>query len=125
MDVTEARVPNVAPCYHYASVRIGGMDDDLRSYIRKDVDLLSDTKWKPRKGPAGLSKISSSSILHERVASATLDRDSGNPPDDHPQNRKHKRIILSTCGKQLYLSKTRAGLLRGLIDGTTGMPIHS
>ena len=87
MEVTQAGVPNVAPCYHYASVRIGGMDDDLRGCVRKGVDLLSDRRWKKpsvRTEPAGSSTSFSggSSILHKRVGTATLDRDSGNPLDD-------------------------------------------
>ena len=101
MDVTEAGVRYVAPCYHHASVRIGGRDDDLRSCVRKDVDLLIGKKWRARKRHAGdaLSKTDSSSSLHKRVASTNLGSDrsqkgsrsniqgdpgNGNGPEDQP-----------------------------------------
>jgi hypothetical protein len=139
MDVTEAGVRHVAPCYHCSSVCIGDMDDDLRSCVRKGLDLRSGKKWRARRGRAGvvLSKSGSSSSLHKRVASATLESDrnpkrsrsntkgdsgNDNPPEleDRPQNRVHKRVIMSTCGKQLCLARTRVGVLRGIIDGITG-----
>jgi hypothetical protein len=139
MEVTEAGVRHVAPCYHCSSVSISGMDDDLRSCVRKGLDLRSGKKWRACRGRAAvvLSKSSSSSSLYRRVASATLKSDrnpkrsrsntqgdsgNGNPPEleDRPQNRVHKRVIMSMCGKQLCLARTRVGVLRGIVDGITG-----
>jgi hypothetical protein len=140
MEVTEAGVGKVAHCYHFETVRIGGRDDDLRS-VRKGLNLPSGKKWKAPRAHAGsvlsLSGTGSSSSLRKRVGSTTLDSDrsqkrsrsntqgDSNAPEDQAQNRVHKRVIMVVCGKRLHLTKTRIGLLRGLVDGITGTPIHS
>ena len=141
MDVANAGVRHVAPCYHCASVRTDDdKDDDFSSCVRKELDLLSGKKWKPRKGRAGSvsSMGCSSSSSYKRVASTALDGDrsqkrsrlnaqgdsgNDNPSEDQLQNRIHKRVM-SICGKQLNLAKTIIGLLRGPRDGITGTTIH-
>jgi hypothetical protein len=125
MDVTNADVPNVAPCCHCTSVLVGDQDDDLHSCVRKGVDLLKGTKWRAKKGRAGggLNPVASMTLDNKGSQSSTSG--SGQPPDEQAQNRIHKRVIMSGCGKQLNLASTRIALLQGLIDGITSTTIYS
>lgn len=127
--VESTGVEHVAPCYHSEIVSIGKYNDDLGS-VRRKIDLSSAKMWKPRKPTQTTTFSNSSSSLRKRVASTTLENvpkrprsntegesGTGRTGNCSAPNKLHKRIIMSRCGKALYMASTIAGLLRGLIDG--------
>jgi hypothetical protein len=116
--VTDREVANVAPCYHSTSVRILDTVDDLHHCVRNRVNLLNCEKWGVKKGRA-----SGASMTVDTGSQSTTPGNSP-PPEQQPQNRIHKRVIMSRCGKQLYLASSRTALLRALIDGIAGTTIH-
>lgn len=133
---TRERVQNVAPCYHSETVRIGEMIDDLHCNVRKGIDVSSGNRWKERQEHSNTpaSKCASSSSVHKRQASRTLENKSqkrsrsntegesgnGDTMNRIATNKFHKRIVMSRCGRPVYLANTRLGLLTGLIDGISG-----
>ncbi|TGZ76577.1 hypothetical protein EX30DRAFT_375391 [Ascodesmis nigricans] len=131
-EITKKSVQNVAHCYHSEIVRIGDMNDDLHGNVRKEINLYSGKKLKPRQNhlTTALSKTTSSnSTLRKRVAPTTLEssirkksrsNSEGGNGNGSALNRFHKRIIMSRCGKPLYMAGTRIGVLKGLIGAISG-----
>lgn len=134
-EATEKGVVNVARYYHYETVRVLGTDDDVRSNVRKGLDIMKAENYRPRR-----SMISSStSIAGARtVRTAGLKRLSSQtgaplPPSKRScptsptkagsnalPNRVHRRVIVRDYGRPIYKASSPAALLaalEGCIEG--------
>jgi hypothetical protein len=110
--LTDEGVKNVAPCYHCTSVRVGNKDDDLYSRARKRTDLQASTKWRAKKGCAGvLNRMALIILDNEGSQSSTYGN--GNPPEEQPQNRIHKRVIMSGEGSSSFSRVLELGSCKG------------
>ncbi|KAH6881086.1 serine/threonine-protein kinase Sgk2 [Thelonectria olida] len=133
-DATEKGVVNVARYYHHETVRIRGADDDVRSNIRKGLDITKATNYRP--GRPMLPSSASGSSHKGRSSSAGVKRpsseiDTALPPNkrscsptkasvDAPANRVHRRVILRDYGKPIYKASSRAALLAAMEDCIEG-----
>ncbi len=132
-DMTDSGVVNVARYYYHETVQVCGKDDDIRSNVRKGLDIRTASNYRqglatatpstttvstPRKGRSGSiagSKRSSSQIStplppSKRSCSASPNK-AGN---DTLPNRVRRRVILRDYGKPIYEASSPAALLRAL-----------
>ncbi|KAK3364743.1 hypothetical protein B0T24DRAFT_418960 [Lasiosphaeria ovina] len=93
-EATGKGVANMARYYYHTTVQVNGTDDDVRSNIRKGLDI-------PKQSVVSPSKRSNSASLIKA-------------DDDMVSNRVHRRIILRDYGKSIYKASSRAALLAGL-----------
>lgn len=132
-EATATGVVNVARYYHHETVRIQGVDDDIRNHVRRGLDLSKAKNAIPRPGRQGLPLSSSvSSVSREgrsdskgkkRLLSET-DARSPSAKRSHSEsrtkgvdaafNRVHRRIILRDYGEPVYKASSRVALLSAL-----------
>lgn len=131
---------NVARYYHHETVRVHGADDDVRSNVRKGLDITKATDYQPGRPMLPSSAIASSVSRKGRSgSSAGTKRPSSEtdaallPPSKRPcstsptkasieglPNRIHRRVILRDYGKPIYKASSRLALLaalEGCIEG--------
>ncbi|KAH8651721.1 serine/threonine-protein kinase Sgk2 [Ilyonectria robusta] len=137
-EATEKGVVNVARYYHHETVRVRGADDDVRSNVRKGLDITKATNYRPGRPMLPSSAIASSASRKGRSSSAGVKRpssetDAALPPSkrscsasptkasiDALPNRVHRRVILRDYGKPIYKASSRLALLaalEGCIEG--------
>lgn len=136
-EANDRGVINVARYYHHETVRVGDMDDDIRSNVRKELDITTAENYRaswsalsrstsvagtPRKSrsTAGVKQSSSqtgaSLTLSKRSCSASPTKGAVSPVS----NRVHRRVALHDFGEPIYKASSRAALLRGLEGGIQG-----
>jgi hypothetical protein len=136
-EATEKGVVNVARYYHHEIVRVLGTDDDVRSNVRKGLDIMKAENYRPGCSMISLS-TSAAGSRKGRSSTAALKRSSSQtdaplPPSKRScstsptkagsnalPNRVHRRVILRDYGKPIYRASSRAALLtalEGCIEG--------
>ncbi|KAH7114560.1 hypothetical protein B0J13DRAFT_656314 [Dactylonectria estremocensis] len=123
---------NVARYYHHETVRVRGADDDVRSNVRKGLDVTKATNYRPGRPMLPPSASASSVSRKGRSSSAGVKRpssetDAALPPTkrscsvsptkasiDALPNRVHRRVILRDYGKPIYKASSRVALLAAL-----------
>ena len=139
-EAMEKGVVNVARYHHHETVRVGGQDDDIRTNVRKGLDITRATNYKPEgrmmppstagvQGSTGKGQSTSiSSTSRKRSSNAPL------PPSKRTcssspikgtrrpaiQNRVHRRVIVRDYGKAIYKASSRAAMLAALEGCITG-----
>ncbi|KAG5801754.1 hypothetical protein H9Q74_013828 [Fusarium xylarioides] len=110
-EATEKGVVNIARYYHHETVRIRGADDDVRSSVRKGLDITKATDYRPgrptlpnsvshqgRSNSAGMKRPSSETDAalprSKRSRSGSLTKASV----EALLNRVHRRVILRDFG---------------------------
>ncbi|KAK0722221.1 serine/threonine-protein kinase Sgk2 [Lasiosphaeria miniovina] len=146
-EATGKGVVKVARYYHHETVQVNGMDDDIRSNIRKGLDITGATNYgtgwsvvspstsaagNPRKGQsssaAGTKRSSSQAgapLLPSKRSGLASAIKAGS---DLLLNRVHRRVILRDYGKPIYKASSRAALLAALeacIEGHESLYIAS
>ncbi|KAL6406452.1 serine/threonine-protein kinase Sgk2 [Ilyonectria robusta] len=137
-EATEKGVVNVARYYHHETVCVRGADDDVRSNVRKGLDITKATNYRPGRPMLPSSAIASSVSRKGRSSSAGVKRpssetDAALPPSKRScsasptkasvealPNRVHRRVILRDYGKPIYKASSRVALLaalEGCIEG--------
>ncbi|KAK0612607.1 hypothetical protein B0T17DRAFT_649038 [Bombardia bombarda] len=130
-EATDRGVINLARYYHHETVQVGGTDDDIRSNVRKELDITTAENYRtsrsaiprstsvaitPRKSrsTAGvkrlLSQTGTSLPPNKRSCSASPTKGTISPIS----NRVHRRVVLRDFGEPIYKASSRAALLRGL-----------
>jgi hypothetical protein len=126
-EATEKDVVNVARYFHHETVRVGGQDDDIRTNVRRGLDITKAenyTSRKPMPPPSTtgrrVSRRDGSSSLagHKRSSSCT---DAPLPPSKRTcsssptkpaiANRVHRRVIVRDYGKPVYRASSQTSLL--------------
>ncbi|KAH6952364.1 serine/threonine-protein kinase Sgk2 [Ilyonectria sp. MPI-CAGE-AT-0026] len=123
---TEKGVVNVARYYHHETVRVRGADDDVRSNVRKGLDITKATNYRPGR-PMLPSNASVSSVSRKGETAAALPPSkrscSASPAKASVEalpNRVHRRVILRDYGKPIYKASSCVALLaalEGCIEG--------
>lgn len=135
---TERNVVNVARYYHHETVRVRGADDDIRSNVRKGLDVATATNYRPGRSMLASGASESSASRKGRSSSARMKRpsseiDAAVPPSKRScsasptkasistlPNRVHRRVVLREYGKPIYQASSRVALLaalEGCIEG--------
>ncbi|KUI73383.1 hypothetical protein VM1G_08934 [Cytospora mali] len=130
-EATDQGIINVARYYHHETVQVGGTDDDIRSNVRKGLDVTTAENYRARRpatpqntsiaptlrkgrSTAGLKRSSSqtgaSLPLSKRTCSTSSIKAAGSPDS----NRVHRRVVLRDFGVPIYNASSPASLLRGL-----------
>ena len=138
-EATDKGVVHVAQHYHHETVRVRGIDDDVRGNVRKGLDVTKATNYRqnrsrrsPSTSTAGLSRAGRSSS----IAGAKRSSDQTGaplPPSKRPcstsptkagsdalPNRVHRRVILSDYGIPIYKASSREAVLAALADCIEG-----
>jgi Fungal protein kinase len=129
-EAAEKGVVNAARYYHHETVLIRGKNDDIRSNIRKGLDITKAENYRigslvlPRKGQ------SSCNISRKRSSDCT---NAPLPPTKRPcsssptkagsnalSNRVRRRVILRDYGKAIYKASSPTALLAALEDCIEG-----
>ncbi|KAH8733202.1 hypothetical protein GQ44DRAFT_669076 [Phaeosphaeriaceae sp. PMI808] len=132
-EATEKRVKNVARYFHHETVRVGGQDDDICANVRKGLDIMKATNYKPEipKPPPPPSRtgrrasrrdVSSSVARQKRSSSCTgmalpppSKRTCSSSPTKLPvMNRVHRRVIVRDYGKAIYKASSLIILLTAM-----------
>ncbi|KAF1358632.1 hypothetical protein EJ07DRAFT_122543 [Lizonia empirigonia] len=133
-EATEKDVVNVARYFHHETVRVGGQDDDIRTNVRKGLDITKATNYKPEKlmpPPSTAHRASrrdgSSSLAGRKRSSSTgaplppsKRTCSSSPTKPVIANRVHRRVVICDYGKPIYKASSRTSLLaalEGCIEG--------
>ncbi|KAK4095776.1 hypothetical protein N658DRAFT_570173 [Parathielavia hyrcaniae] len=138
-EATDKGVVHVARHYHHETVRVQGMDDDVRGNVRQGLDVTKATNYwqnRSRRSPStnteGPSRVGRSSSIAGAKRSS---HETGAflPPSKRPcstsptkagrdvlPNRVHRRVILSDWGIPIYKAGSRAALLAALADCIEG-----
>ncbi|OBS20584.1 hypothetical protein FPOA_06941 [Fusarium poae] len=128
LDATEKGVINVARYYHHETVKIRGMDDDIKSNTRRGLDIKSAANFRPpRPTPrnsiaSGVSREGRSSTRSNRKRSSS--QSGAHLPSSKRScsvsptkaistlpNRVHRRVILRDYGMPIYKASSRSALL--------------
>ncbi|KAL2415158.1 hypothetical protein ABEF91_003133 [Exophiala dermatitidis] len=130
-EATDRGVINVARYYHHETVQVKGTDDDVRSNVRRDLDVTTAEDYRagcldmsrrtravgtPRqsRSTGGLKRPSSQTGAFlppsKRLCSVSPEKVTGSPVP----NRVHRRVVLRDFGQPIYKASSRAALLRGL-----------
>ncbi|KAK7421733.1 hypothetical protein QQZ08_009821 [Neonectria magnoliae] len=131
-EATEKGVVNVARYYYHETVRVRGADDEVRSNVRKGLDITKATNYRPGRPMLPSSASASSVSRNGRSSSAGVKRpssetDAALPPSKRScsasstkvstevlANRVHRRVVLCDYGKPIYKASSRAALLAAL-----------
>ncbi len=132
-EATEKRIINIARYYHYKIVQVLGTDNDVRSNIRKGLNITTaanyrlehstklsntSTKGTPQKGrgtnvaSAKRSSSQTDALLSPRkrsCPSSPTKADRSILP-----NRVHRRVVLRDYKMSIYKTSSRAALLTAL-----------
>ncbi|EXK77771.1 hypothetical protein FOQG_17540 [Fusarium oxysporum f. sp. raphani 54005] len=129
-EATKKGVVNVARYYHHETVRIHGMDDDIRSNTRRGLDIKKAANYRPAR-PAPRNVASAVSREGRSTASTSRKRSSSQTGAPLPSskrlcsvsptkgistlpNRVHRRVILQDYGMPIYKASSRPALLAAL-----------
>ena len=128
-QATNAGVVNVARYYHHETVHVGNKEDDIKSNVRKGLDITQAANFK---GARSMSNVrlarncqSSTAIRRKRSSSQTnapmppSKRSCSSSPtklgkDTGVYNRVHRRVILRDFGKPIIKASSRVTLLVAL-----------
>lgn len=132
-EATEKGAINVARYYHHETVRVGGQDDDIRTNVRKGLDITKAENYtakKPVPPPLPLSttgrrasrRDGSSSVAGRKRSSSCTDAPmppgkrtcSSSPTKPAITNRVHRRVVVRDYGKPICKASSRVSLLAGL-----------
>ncbi|KAB5511454.1 hypothetical protein GE09DRAFT_1196784 [Coniochaeta sp. 2T2.1] len=115
-EATDEGVVNVARYYHHEIVRVHGRDDDIRSNIRKGLDVTTAANYRPRRSAVPPSTIATGARRSGRSGSiADPVRHLRHKADiDAIPNRIHRRVILRDYGNPIYKASSRTALLAAL-----------
>ncbi|KAK5996946.1 hypothetical protein PT974_02294 [Cladobotryum mycophilum] len=111
-EATDKGVINVARHYYHETVKVLGMDDDVRNSVRKGLDISKAENYQRR--PVVLLDRSD-----PRVRPALFSPWKTIPfrifnGGDITSNRIHRRVILRDYGTPIYKASSRAALLKAL-----------
>ncbi|OCL07127.1 hypothetical protein AOQ84DRAFT_398643 [Glonium stellatum] len=131
-EATEKRVVNVARYYHYETVRVGGLNDDIEN-VRRGLDIAKATNYKPESSmppPSTTGRRISRQSRSSNIAGQKRSSDTPLPPPPSKRtcsssstksgrrnagpNRVHRRVIVRDYGKAIYKASSRVALLEGL-----------
>ena len=135
-EATEKDLINVARYFHHETVRIGGRDDDIRTNIRRGLDITKAENYTSKKrmappsttGRRASRKDGSSSLAGRKRSSSCTDAPlppskrtcSSSPTKLAIANRVHRRVIVRDYGKPIYKASSQTSLLaalEGCIEG--------
>ncbi|KAL8380591.1 hypothetical protein RB595_005050 [Gaeumannomyces hyphopodioides] len=139
-EATEKGVVNVARYYHHETVQMHGIDDDIRSNVRRGLAITTATNYRPERSMPPPSAIASGPSRRGRSSSSTAGKKRSSsqigaalPPSkrscsasptkasgDALSNRVHRRVILHDYGKPIYKAGSRSAFLaalEGCIEG--------
>ncbi|KAH6703019.1 hypothetical protein BKA61DRAFT_189254 [Leptodontidium sp. MPI-SDFR-AT-0119] len=137
-EATDKGVVNVARYYHHEIVRVLGTDDDVRSNVRKGLDIMKAENYRPERSMISPSRSTVGARKGRSSSTTGLKRSSSQtgaplPPSKRScstsptkagsnalPNRVHRRVILRDYGKPIYKAGSRAALLtalEGCIEG--------
>ncbi|RVD81417.1 uncharacterized protein DFL_009282 [Arthrobotrys flagrans] len=132
-EATNRGVVNLGRYYHHYTVQALGTDDDIRSNVRKGLDITKAEKCRLERSmtPSTADSRKSSGSTANRKRSAS--QSDAPPPSKRSRlasstnidsselpNRVHRRIILRDYGEHIYNASSRAallGALEGCIEG--------
>jgi hypothetical protein len=140
-EATNKGVVNVARYYYHETVRVGGKEDDIRSNVRKGLDITKAANYKAanykaensptrnetrtiRKGQSSTTSRKRSSIQADALMPPSKRFCSRSPTkmgrSNVAQNRIHRRVVIRDYGKSIYKASSRTALLaalEGCIEG--------
>ncbi len=140
-EATNKGVVHVARHYHHETVRVRGVDDDVRGNVRKGLDATKATNYRqnrPRRSPSTSTSTAGPSRVGRSSSIAGAKRSSHEtgaflPPSKRPcsasptkagndvlPNRVHRRVILSDYGIPIYEADSQEALLAALADCIEG-----
>lgn len=138
-EVTGKGVVNVARYYFHETVQVHGTDDDIRSNVRRGLDVTKTTNYRlegsvpppstpvsgaPRNGRS--SRIASKKRSSSQAGAALPPSKRSCPASpttagvDVLPNRVHRRVILLDYGKPIYKASLRSALLAALEGSIEG-----
>lgn len=134
-EVTDKGVINVARYYYHETVRVRGMDDDIRNNVRQGLDMATALNYRPGR-PTQFSNTTAEGPRKGRPSTSRKRPSSQTDPALPPSkrscstsqtkaaavqlNRVHRRVIVKDYGKAIYKASSRAALLtalEGCIEG--------
>ena len=126
-EATEKDVVNVARYFHHETVRVGGQDDDIRTNVRRGLDITKAENYASRKqmpppstsGRRASRRDGSSSLAGQKRSSSCTDAPlppskrtcSSSPTKPVIANRVHRRVIVRDYGKPIYKASSQTSLL--------------
>ncbi|GKU22662.1 unnamed protein product, partial [Fusarium langsethiae] len=127
LDATEKGVINVARYYHHETVKIRGVDDDIKSNTRRGLDIKSAANFRPPR-PTPRNNIASGASREGRSSSSNRKRSPSQTGAHLPSskrscsvsptkaistlpNRVHRRVIIRDYGMPIYKASSRSALL--------------
>ncbi|KAF1362355.1 hypothetical protein EJ07DRAFT_163618 [Lizonia empirigonia] len=135
-EATKKDVVNVARYFHHETVRVSGQDNDIRTNVRRGLDITKAENYAPRKqmpprsttGRRASRKDRSSSLAGRKRSSSCTDAPlppskrtcSSSPTKAAIANRVYRRVIVRDYGKPIYKASSRTSLLaalEGCIEG--------
>ncbi|KAI0514649.1 hypothetical protein F5B22DRAFT_226061 [Xylaria bambusicola] len=119
-QATHQKVTNVARHYYHETVYIQGKEDNIRSNVRRGLDITRASNY--RVGRARNLRVTgskrSSSQTGTLLPPAKRSRSGSTSPTKHDNetllNRIHRRIVLCDYGEPIYKASSRAALLAAL-----------
>lgn len=129
-EVTDNGVVNVARYYHHETVRVGGTNDDVRSNVRKGLDVTKAANCRPERSMLPPSTNTASTPRQGRSSSAGVKRSSSQTDAPLPSgkrscsvsptktsndalpNRVRRRVVLRDYGKPIYCVEGHKSLLK-------------
>ncbi|KAI0599143.1 hypothetical protein F4775DRAFT_128571 [Biscogniauxia sp. FL1348] len=137
-EVTNKNVVNVGRYYHHYTVQVRGTDDDIRSNVRKGLDITTAENYRaqrstiPRTSTVTIDSREGRSTTPGQKRSASQ-MDAPLPPSKRScsesptkidknalPNRIHRRLIIRDYGKPICEAGSRAALLSALEGCITG-----
>lgn len=126
-EAREQNVANVARYYYHETVRIRNEDDDIRSNVRRGLDITRASNYcqtrlavssQSRASSTGskrsASQVGASLPPGKRSRSGSASASPTKPGRPPLPNRIHRRIILRDYGKPIYKASSPSALLRAL-----------
>ncbi|OAA54288.1 Protein kinase-like domain protein [Niveomyces insectorum RCEF 264] len=131
-EAADGGVINVARYYHHETVQVGGIDDDIRVNIRRELDITTAENYRAGRSAMSGSINTATTSPRKGRSTAGMKRSSSQtgaplPPSKRPcstpptkvlssplPNRVHRRVVLCDFGEPIYKASSQAALLRGL-----------
>ncbi|KAH6706224.1 hypothetical protein BKA61DRAFT_697832 [Leptodontidium sp. MPI-SDFR-AT-0119] len=128
-EATDKGVVNVARYYHHETVRVLGTNDDVRSNVRKGLDIMKAENYRPDRSMISLGRSTAGARKGRSTSTASLKRSSSQtggflPPSKRScstsptkagsnalPNRVHRRVILCDYGKSIYKASSQPSFL--------------
>jgi len=100
-EATEPGIINVARYYHHETVQVGGIDDDIRSNVRKNLDITLAENH--RAGRSATLRCRSTATPRKGRSTASIKRSSSQtgaflPPSKDPVPFLRQRRLVALCG---------------------------